>query len=485
MNARFRKEIRELLPAFVITVLLVGLPFFFGESLAEVLPFLALALGAAALGGISFGAEFQRRTFPMLLSQPVSRVVLWREKMLVLGVCLALVSAWATVLNGWIFRSKGADGAALFLIPLCAFSGAPLLTLLARNGIAGGVFAIALPGLLIAGAVALAPHGWFVGNTAETLVVVILLLYCCAAYWLGNRVFKTAQAIDGGSGELELPAGLERVFAQVRWRRSGGPVGPLAALLKKELRLQWMVFLIAGVFVVVALAGALLWRVRPESREWAEWIIGADFMIYVSILPLLVGAVAFAEERGWGTSDWHLTLPPSAFKQWTAKLVTVLPVSLLLGVILPGALFFAGYGLIGERTTKMPEVEAYQGWLIFLSQLLVMSVAAHAGSFSSGTLKAMLVALGVLLAGVGVAMLVFAVTPVLVGQGVVFIQDPVHPSWRFAIRGLLLLLGLLLWFSFHNFRRCDAGLNNLAVQWGTVLGVLALLVALFRLRYFV
>ena len=37
------------------------------------------------MAGSSFGNEFQYRTFSLLLSQPIARSVVWREKMLVLG----------------------------------------------------------------------------------------------------------------------------------------------------------------------------------------------------------------------------------------------------------------------------------------------------------------------------------------------------------------------------------------------------------------
>ena len=44
-----------------------------------------LAVACVLMAGSSFGNEFQHRTLSLLLSQPIARSVLWRDKMLVLG----------------------------------------------------------------------------------------------------------------------------------------------------------------------------------------------------------------------------------------------------------------------------------------------------------------------------------------------------------------------------------------------------------------
>src|SRR5262249_24119522 len=69
----------------------------------EFVSFLA-ALGAYVVFGgmvflsvIPFGTEFQHRTFPLLLSQPVDRARIWREK-LTLAVSAILSAALLTAL---------------------------------------------------------------------------------------------------------------------------------------------------------------------------------------------------------------------------------------------------------------------------------------------------------------------------------------------------------------------------------------------------
>ena len=64
------------------------------------------------MAGSSFGSEFQHRTLSLLLSQPIARSVVWREKMLVLGagmlaslvallVCLAVAAPRSAGQIGW------------------------------------------------------------------------------------------------------------------------------------------------------------------------------------------------------------------------------------------------------------------------------------------------------------------------------------------------------------------------------------------------
>src|SRR5260221_10863649 len=135
MNTRNLKESRDLLPFAGATVLLIVMPCVIWRRQTEAVGALgsfAFGLGCAIMGGVSFGNEFQRRTFSMLLSQPIPRAVIWREKMLVLGasLLLALAAIWACL---WFFVPRGwADLDAVLLLPLvglCAFCGAPCWTL--------------------------------------------------------------------------------------------------------------------------------------------------------------------------------------------------------------------------------------------------------------------------------------------------------------------------------------------------------------------
>ena len=100
---------------------------------------------APCSAGCAFGNEFQHRTLSLLLSQPIARSVLWRDKMLVLGA--GIVTSLAVLLGclASVLSRAGADESplVLVLIALCAFCGAPYWTLRVspwhrRHGVRGG-----------------------------------------------------------------------------------------------------------------------------------------------------------------------------------------------------------------------------------------------------------------------------------------------------------------------------------------------------------
>ena len=149
MNVRIIKETRDLLPAFAGTLPLIVVPQLIWPAAG--LGYLALGVACLFMAGSSFGMEFQHRTLSLLLSQPIPRSVLWRDKMLVLGVgmltslvvllvCLA-VSGPASGRVEWL---------TLALMPLCAFCGVPFWTLALRQGIAGVVSAVGIPSSILA-----------------------------------------------------------------------------------------------------------------------------------------------------------------------------------------------------------------------------------------------------------------------------------------------------------------------------------------------
>ena len=280
-----------------------------------------------------------------------------------------------------------------------------------------------------------------------TGVVCVLLIYCPLVYWLGYAKFKRLEVVDAPSRELGLPAGLEAFFVRPLTRVSARFRGPFATLLKKEFRLQQVSFLLAGLFVLIAAAGFCL--IKGHS-EVASGIVGGDFFLYVLILPLIAGAVSVAEERGWGMAEWHLTLPPSALKQWSAKMLATLSTSLVLGLLLPTALVVAGQWLLGQLVPRssLPPLSTILSWV--LTQLLVTSVAVYAASFARNTFQAILAAFVVLMAGVGIVWLAGTGTHVVgfppfqwVGHPYVLAAQilPLLPA------ALLLMLCVIHWFA--------------------------------------
>jgi len=335
MNARLIKETRALLPMFAGTLPLIVLPQFIWPP--SEFGWLALGVACVVMAGSAFGTEYQHRTITLLLSQPIARSVIWRDKMLVLGA--GMVASLGALLLCLAVRRPMIDGQnwlALALIPLCAFCGAPFWTLVLRQGIGGMVATVGFPSGIMAACMLVYVQS---GSTNETTMVAamlsLLLIYCAVVYWLGYAKFKRLQALDAPSRELSLPAGLEDFLTRPLTKLSSRFRGPFATLLKKEFRLQQISFLLAGVCVLIAVVGFCVATRRPDI---AAGIVGGDLLLYVLILPLIAGAISVAEERGWGMAEWHLTLPPSALKQWSAKMLAALSTSLVLGLLTCAAL---------------------------------------------------------------------------------------------------------------------------------------------------
>ncbi len=362
-----------------------------------------LLLGCTLMAASAFGTEFQHRTLPLLLTQPVDRRMLWRDKMVV--VALALLVSFAVALRlqhpwtaGWQSEPTGQLGL-LIMILLCAFCGAPYLTLLTRSSIAGVVFTIALPnfiGLMVALLVSRFPMDREVESvlglrSGFVPVAAALTIYCALCLWRGYVRFQNLQVVDGPAREvtlaIELPGRMDRLWQRITARFSG----PFGMLVRKELGIQQMSYLAAGAFCGLAVAAALFRWLRPD---WGDGLLVVEFALYGWAMPFLVGALAVAEERGWGIAEWHQTLPPSALMQWAAKMLVMLSTSLFLGLMIPGALYTGISALFGKPDFQFPLVP-HSFAAALLVYALLTSVAAYAGSLVKGTVPAIL--LGIIL----------------------------------------------------------------------------------------
>ena len=488
MNARLFKETRDLLPIFAGTLPLIVMPQLIWPPAG--FGYVALAVACVLMAGSSFGSEFQHRTLSLLLAQPIARSVLWREKMLVLGAGM-LASLAALLICLAVRRPEigGQNLAALALIPLCALCGAPFVTLSLRQGIAGIVAAVAAPcGILAVVALGAQLLGVELTDPLFAVCLVLLLIYCALVYWLGYAKFKRLEDVDWHSPELSLPAGLEAFFVPPLTRACSGFRGPFATLLKKEFRLQQISFLLAGLFPLVAVAGAGLIARYPRL---GEGIVAVDCAIYVIILPLIAGATALGEEKGWGIAEWHLTLPVSALKQWSAKMLVTLSTSLVLGLALPVATFLAGAALFGQLGGKGSFPSAPELLIWPLSSLLLTSIAVYAASISNNTLRAILAAFGIVAAGCAACF--------LTGAGAIYavhhLASPIHFSspdatliTQLIVAGLFCLLCLVQWLAWSNFQGSGVSALEIVSQLAFMLFsvafiTLGLLAALFLLTF--
>jgi hypothetical protein len=479
------KEARDLLPLFIATALLMVVPFCLWPHHADALGIFgvfAYGLGCALMAGSAFGGELHYRTFSLLLSQPVPRAVLWREKMLALGLAMTGAYGVLVVCLAGVGEPGGAVESSVLwllgLIALCAFCGTPYGTLQAGSGIGGAVFSAAAPGA-ICGIGALVLGYFFPDVNPVPILVGLVVVYCALIYWLGYRKFKTVEIVEGTTRELALPARLDDILAGALSRLGPRGYAPFRSLLKKELRLQQVSFLLFGLACVVAVGALSIWWLRPDV---AEGLLGGDVAIYVIITPFIAGALAVAEERGWGVSEWHLTLPASALKQWCAKMLVTLPTSLLLGLVIPSIVAIGARWLFGPPIPRGELPPPEEVVPIVLAQLLATTLAVYTATICKNTIWAILAAFGMVAAGIGVFFQ--AVRPVeQLAHGRTLGALPEGTvaalAWFIACAGLLLVVCLLQWFAWSNFRRFGLGRGRFGLQLVAIFALVGLMPFVF------
>ncbi|MEO7273064.1 MAG: hypothetical protein ABIX28_21835 [Vicinamibacterales bacterium] len=332
-----RKELRALMPMTAATaVALIAVALLskvVPGGLSPVFGLGALAVGLAATGAWSVGHEYAYRTLGFHLSHPVARWRLLAVKLAALTIAVGGLGAVA-----WIavpMDSVRTRVLMLALGTLSAVATAPALTMVCRTALAGAVFTLAIPALSwvvadIVGAVSgLGKHSdsrqqlqvaWLTYSTVGAAAV------GSVAVWFLNRSLQAegqgaTRDVGGPAAAAVSPSTSDRPRQHPAW-----------LLLKKELHLQQLPLVVAGIFV-------LMWSVVTLSERFTDGAAVSAMpvitLMYFAITPLLVGALASAEERQLGTLEWQRLLPMAGWQQWTVKVATVLILSALLGVGIP------------------------------------------------------------------------------------------------------------------------------------------------------
>lgn len=312
-----RKEVEQLRPAWLASLFLVQLPMLGGSDMFQ-MSFVVFAGTCALLAAIPVGAEFQQRTMPALLSQPIARPDLWQTKSVILAAAL-LVHTLLFVAAGLVARLTPDHPRWLiagFLAAL-AWATAPYWTLLTRSLLAGVVFTIAIPVLFLsatAGAVEWVQAGRTWSPQLESTVTVGWLL----AGLLGGAVaarqarhrWLILEAPDAAASEATtfFPS------RSLRGNRAAKPRSWFLTLVFKELRLQEFSL---GALAITLLLFGVRSLVPPTSLTY-DLLYGL-LVLMGSITVLLAGSTAIAEERRLGTLESQVLLPVPRFTQWLLK----------------------------------------------------------------------------------------------------------------------------------------------------------------------
>jgi ABC-type transport system involved in multi-copper enzyme maturation permease subunit len=483
-TAALAKELRALFPAFLAALVTIALAPQTAPSFHLRIVLLVAFLGPIVLGSMSIGHEYSHRTLTLMLSQPIGRARLFTTKAAVLismvgaialGVFLALPEGFARP------EAYGQARAVLVLGPLCGLCIAPALSMLCRSPLAAVVFTVAIPGIvmLLAQIAATAMLGFRNPRAVEDFAwavarpaIAVLCLAGALATW---HLFRRLQAVEG-HGELQLPAWLR---AETAGRPAPRVHGPWSALIRKELRLQQLAYVVAVLYVLAAIG---IWTLQVYAPEFPRIPIEALNVMCGGLLAILIGSVASAEERQLGTLPAQLLQPVAMWKQWAVKVGTVVGLSLLLAIALP----LLVNALIDPARAGIPSGIRFVTKAL-VPVIILTSVSLYVSSLSLSGIRAMIAALPCILGGVFFGSLASAVMMRAAQKTVSFVPQPLPSPERIeayltigsiadaTLLGCLVILAVTaVWLAYLNHRRIDRPRLGFVLQAAVLAGVVVL-----------
>ena len=342
MNALIKKEIRLLLPSWIVATLLALPPICTRSD--DGIPVFLLFMGMAMMALTSIGRETSLNTFSSLLAQPAERMRIWKIKLSVLiavGFSIVVFAVWRLAIV-FSFKDYGghvvdpeASAAVLIagsLVLVSAFTGGLWTTLLLRQ-IAGAFWLTLLVPAVLAGFTAafLSENGS--NYTVIAVLCVVLGIYSVGGFLFARWLFFRAQDVGWTGGIIALPQW--KLFAASSNADSPRKRQPIFALLKKEFQLQ-QVSLLGAAGLLVLHVGVLVLRSHHKfAKDSAGEILTSIFWMLWLVLPVMVGAMTVAEERRLGVMEGQLCLPVSRRVQFFIKGLLALFLGTLLGGVLP------------------------------------------------------------------------------------------------------------------------------------------------------
>ena len=283
----------------------------------------AFAAATVALGGQIVGHDYSDRTLALTLTLPIDRRRLFLVKLAVTAALVLPLAVYATLLG--LFAELAISAWLVAAIAICL---GPTLTMLCRSHLAGTVFSLSLPWVVLI--VAMLGTGtldseWEVRRAAFDIWSRLMTVLLAGGAALGWWLFVRLEAIEGGGLGFHAASRLRTTHDAV-------PRHPVWQLVRKELRLQQMTFAVTAL-CLGACAAAVALGVPGPARDVS--FSKAAALIYALGLPTVIGALAIAEERQLGTLSWQQLLPAPAWQQWMAKIGTVFTLTLALSIGVP------------------------------------------------------------------------------------------------------------------------------------------------------
>ena len=347
MNPLVKKEIRLLLPGFLISLLLAlsiwlvpkDLDSLFGfAKILDIFFFLSYPAMLAMMTLGAFGREFSSGTFSMLLAQPVPRARIWSAKVLPLAVMVALV--WFVWCIYYILHNPDNLSYSelrdfeIFsaLYALTIYSGGLWSVLLLRQVAAGFWFAVLTPAALLITIAYLFDNQ--PDKIVEWVIITVFTVYGIAGFFYARWLFLRAQDVAWTGGNIAMP----ELRGLARFKISSGKYRiwrPRMALFIKEFQLHQLQFLIVGMLILLHLGIIATRKFGHFSQNSSLEFVLEQFWWLWLVIPALVGCTAVAEERKSGVMEGQLCLPISRRTQFAIKFIPIMIFGTLMGGVMP------------------------------------------------------------------------------------------------------------------------------------------------------
>jgi hypothetical protein len=380
-NTRIIKEARGLFWPWCVVMVAAALPALFRNQ-----HFLTFFAGIPLLASLSMGNEFRHGTLSLLLSQPVDRMKIWREKLtvtIIATLSVTLVFALVFRFGSESFASRhpwfGIVTAGQWFI--VAVGSATFWTLFSRSTLGGFVlnfiqsFLIVPFGSFVIGTLFLYNRGSRTWNFSDieqfSIYTLVVLSYTGVMLWLGRRKLSQFQVTGGIAGDDLLMAGPSTMPEAVAGLFRSSPAGATLNVIRKEIRLLrplWLLTLLG----IACLTLMVPVRFMPNGNGKAAWVALADAFItpYLVLTIVIAVSLSLGQERTSGTKSWHMTLPISFRRQWLIKLVT----AILTGFICSALIVSAGRLIFGPSFVEwLAEHGGGHEWLVLLAASSLVS----------------------------------------------------------------------------------------------------------------
>ena len=482
MNALVKKEIRQLLPSFLLGLLLAFSVWLIPkQSITDVrlglnaFPFICCPVVLLMMMLDSFGHELSAGTFSLLLSQPVPRTRVWWTKTMLLAAAALLI--WLVWCISYCLhdpnKMKPGEFQDMFigfgLFILAVYSGGLWTVLLFRQVAAAFWFTVLVPAALLISAAKLFEN--YPDDVQFKVLFVGFILYGIAGFLLARRLFLRAQDVAWTGGIISFStwryfdAGSEPP-AQARRHR------PIAALFRKEFQLHSISLFCACVLLALHI-GVFFLRIYYANSHRNSLAAGVSdfFWTLWLVMPLVIGCTAVAEERKLGMADSQFCLPVSRRFQFAIKLIPTLIFGTLLGGIMPLLLetVAAHFGARSEffKPEAYSENQFGSDFVWFQTSIVALAAGISVAAFFASTLaRNFLQALGLAIATILSCVLFVPLVVVISNQQTLFFN--VIPKLPILI-AIPVIPATLLWLANLNFKHF---LENWRLWRRNLLGVL-------------